>query len=559
MSANCEPKNDFETQADVIYFCIKENNPTKIVSTLCLLSAQVRKQIVSIKVNENTALCVAVANGHKDIVEYLLKNCEADVNQRGIFTDENDNQYKVPPIWCAAESGRVDIASLLLFYGADVNDCSDTESTPVRCACFMNHQLMVEFLVENGGNLSKTNIYGGTCLMNSIRCSEIVEFLIAKGVEVNSADRNGWTALHYAAKEGHVNSVRILLTNNADYTIRNKTDRTALDLAAYNGHDFVVEAFMKKKCGTEIELVDSYELLGCHHVDTDIEKARKFWMKALGMRFEFSVNSMNKSQTSVNFLSKSAFADTTEITSAKELKHIKDEHILYMQALLKYRRILGEDHEDTIYKIRYRGAVYADTKLFQRCVELWKYAYSIEISRKQFLENDTVNAATSLANIFCEMQIAFEDQNANEKVQTKDVIEVISMLKDHIFSCEAILSRRPVNIQTINNYKYLLQSVIHIINVFRCLERDPYEQNDFLKIIHELVRLNTTTYDGESLLHLAVDPQTETVDDTYFSQMPSLEVVKVLLECGIDTNRSDKDGVTALLCSIKYSHQHDKK
>ncbi|CAG2209775.1 unnamed protein product [Mytilus edulis] len=416
MSANSEPKNDFETQAKIILFCIKENNATKVVSTLCLLSAEVRKQIVSFKVNQNTALCAAVTLGHKDIVEYLLKNCEADINQRGIFIDEKDNQHKVPPIWCAAESGRVDIASLLLFYGADVNDCSDTESTPVRCACFMNHQLMVEFLVENGGNLSKTNIYGGTCLINSVGCSGIVEFLIAKGVEVNSADRNGWTALHYAAEEGHVNSVRILLTNNADYTIRNKGNRTALNSAAFEGHDMVVEEFMQNGCGTNIQFVDSYDLLGA---------------------------------------------------------------IISIQILKRH-------------------------------------------------------------------------------VQTKDVSEVISMFKDHIFSCEAILSIRPVNIQTINNYKYLLQSVIHIINVFRCLERDPYEQNDFLKIIQELVRLNTTTYDGESLLHLAVDPQTGTVDDTYFSQIPSLEVVKVLLECGIDTNRSDKDGLTALLCSIKYSHQNEK-
>ncbi|CAC5382379.1 unnamed protein product [Mytilus coruscus] len=479
MSTNSESKNDLETQADIIHYCIKEKNTTKIVSTLCLLSPDVRKQIVSLKVNQNTALCAAVTTGQKDVVEYLIKNCEADVNQKGIFTDEKDNQYKVPPIWCAAESGRVDIASVLLFYGADVNDCSDTESTPVRCACFMNHQPMVEFLVENGGNISKTNMYGGTCLMNSVGCSGLVDFLIAKGVEVNSVDVNDWTALHYAAKEGHVNSTRILLTNNADYTIRNKTNRTALELAAFNGHDLVVDTFLQEGSGTKIELVDSYELLGCHQVDTDIEKARKCWLKSLELRLHFSVISINKCHNSEDVFSKTAFANTNEITLSSELEQTKDEHMLYMQALLKYRRILGDYHEDTIYKIRYRGAVYADSKMFQRCVELWKYAYCLELRREKYLEDDTVYAATSLANIFCEMQIEFEDQKSKEKVQTKDVIEVMVMLKDHINNCGAILSVRPVNIHTINNYKYLLQSVIHIINVFRCIERDPYEQNDF--------------------------------------------------------------------------------
>jgi hypothetical protein len=37
--------------------------------------------------------------------------------------------------------------------------------------------------------------------------------------------------------------------------------------------------------------------------------------------------------------------------------------------------ILGENHEDTIYEIRYRGAVYADTNVYQKCIDLWKYAY----------------------------------------------------------------------------------------------------------------------------------------------------------------------------------------
>jgi hypothetical protein len=48
------------------------------------------------------------------------------------------------------------------------------------------------------------------------------------------------------------------------------------------------------------------------------------------------------------------------------------------------------------------------------------------------------------------------------------------MMKDHIENCEMVLNVRPVNISDINNYKFLLLSVLHIINDFRCVEKDLF-------------------------------------------------------------------------------------
>lgn len=39
-------------------------------------------------------------------------------------------------IWCAAGSGHLNVIKLLIQYGANVNQKTKTQSTPLRAACF---------------------------------------------------------------------------------------------------------------------------------------------------------------------------------------------------------------------------------------------------------------------------------------------------------------------------------------------------------------------------------------------------------------------------------------
>ena len=50
---------------------------------------------------------------------------------------------------------------------------------------------------------------------------------------------------------------------------------------------------------------------------------------------------------------------------------ISDPDEMRTQALLVRERILGPDHPDTTYFIRYRGAVYADMGNFDRSLIAW--------------------------------------------------------------------------------------------------------------------------------------------------------------------------------------------
>jgi len=63
--------------------------------------------------------------------------------------------------------------------------------------------------------------------------------------KINSQDPQGKTALMEASRWGHLVVVQFLFENGADATIPNKDGSTALHVAAQNGHDSVVDYLVK--------------------------------------------------------------------------------------------------------------------------------------------------------------------------------------------------------------------------------------------------------------------------------------------------------------------------
>ncbi len=64
--------------------------------------------------------------------------------------------------------------------------------------------------------------------------------------DLNIADTNGWSALHYAASKGHAAIVRFLMTRGASVYLRTTSRQTPLILAAQGGHMDVVECLVEE-------------------------------------------------------------------------------------------------------------------------------------------------------------------------------------------------------------------------------------------------------------------------------------------------------------------------
>lgn len=104
-------------------------------------SRDVRRNLMSKSMNdEGCPLFYAAKIGNVHAVEYLVTNCDADMEQRNIFeVHEERTLHHATPLWVAAVTNQLPVVKLLVRLGANINAVSDSGSTPVRSACFMTN------------------------------------------------------------------------------------------------------------------------------------------------------------------------------------------------------------------------------------------------------------------------------------------------------------------------------------------------------------------------------------------------------------------------------------
>jgi uncharacterized protein len=122
------------------------------------------------------------------------------------------------PLLRAAKAGDLEAMKLLLAHGANPNLPTATGITPLMAAA------------GNGAaGLDTRGRY-----KTQAQAVEAVTLLLASGVDVNSRDHNGQTALFGAALWGWNDLVKTLAAHNADVTNKDAHGRTAADIAMGN-------------------------------------------------------------------------------------------------------------------------------------------------------------------------------------------------------------------------------------------------------------------------------------------------------------------------------------
>ncbi|XP_030838138.1 ankyrin repeat domain-containing protein 39-like [Strongylocentrotus purpuratus] len=99
-----------------------------------------------------------------------------------------------------------------------------------------------------------------------------VQKLLSSGCDVNTVDKSGYTALHYACRNGHRDIVSTLLQHGANPNVLTRSGRASpLHRAAYGGHLEIVSQLLLAKA--DAGLVDSDAKTALHkaaergHVD----------------------------------------------------------------------------------------------------------------------------------------------------------------------------------------------------------------------------------------------------------------------------------------------------
>lgn len=216
------------------------------------------------KVRDGCApLFVVCKRGNAVMAEFLVNTCGADIEQRGMFENPEDQSvHYVSPLWCAAVSGKSVVVKYLVRVGANINALSDSGSTPVRSSCFMTNMKIVQYLVEHGAEIKIANYNGGTCLINSVQSVELCAYLISKGADVNAKDIQNKTALHYAIQEHRLETTKLLLDNGADPFVRSKNGDDALQMACLKGANQIFNHLKSRISYSAERLASANELIG---------------------------------------------------------------------------------------------------------------------------------------------------------------------------------------------------------------------------------------------------------------------------------------------------------
>ena len=171
MAAN---RNDILKLSAELMYCVRRND---IIGARCIVSdiseKEDRKLIASKRNNRNhdggevcrTPLFEAVVRGNVEMVRFLVKECNADLEERAgyeLFMFE-----LVTPLLFAAILNKLEVVRCLIDLGADINAVSSCGSTPVLIACGQSSVALAACFISHGADVRKPKKSGETCLMKS--------------------------------------------------------------------------------------------------------------------------------------------------------------------------------------------------------------------------------------------------------------------------------------------------------------------------------------------------------------------------------------------------------
>ena len=196
---------------------------------------------------------LACVNGNAAMIEKLLK-AGADANA---VSNEGETA-----LMTAARTGSVEAARVLLAHGAKVDARENWHGqTPLMWAAAQKHPAMVKELIAHGADVNARSsvnnwerqntaeprekwlpLGGFTAMHFAARegCAGCVPVLAAAGADVNATDEDGITPLISAIINGHYDVAGVLLQTEADPNIADRTGRTPL-YAAVDFHSMPVD------------------------------------------------------------------------------------------------------------------------------------------------------------------------------------------------------------------------------------------------------------------------------------------------------------------------------
>lgn len=264
---------------------------TLVVAALVTIAAGAdTPELVEAAKNGQRAAALALVNGKTDVraqasdgttaLHWAARQDDLELAERlleGGADPSVTNRYGVTPLYLAALNGSAAMLARLLDAGASADEVGNEGETVLMTAARTGRVEAARLLLENGADIdAREHWHGQTALMwaSAQGHPEMIRELLAHGADVNARSNieewerpvtaeprakwlppGGMTSLLFAAREGCVACIEVLVEGGADVNVTTPDGISAIVSALINGHYDVAAKLIA--AGTDPNLIDS--------------------------------------------------------------------------------------------------------------------------------------------------------------------------------------------------------------------------------------------------------------------------------------------------------------
>ena len=183
--------------------------------------------------------CLAHSGSYDDFFQAIKRDDAAAVTallRRGFDVNTPDPQLRHGLVVALESPSNRALEALLVWPGVKFDQRNAHDETPLMLAALRGNLAAVRKLVAMDADVNKT---GWTALHYAATNAhlEIMQLLLDEHAYIDAESPNGSTPLMMAAQYGSAAAVRLLLEAGADPTLKNQLQLTATDFARLGGRD----------------------------------------------------------------------------------------------------------------------------------------------------------------------------------------------------------------------------------------------------------------------------------------------------------------------------------